>query len=160
VNNAKSIDAARIRVEAYGLEDRVTFAVTPPGPLPFPDESFDLVVSVSVLEFVSRDRAKFVAELVRVVRPTGHIFISTPNAFRFREYHSRRWLGNIRRNEGFPWASTAREIRTMFFGCDEIDVARYELSRHLPVPLAATLRPAARLILPWQKVLFCKRPQL
>ncbi len=47
-------------------------------PLPFPDASFDTVVSFQVIEHVRRDK-ELVAEIYRVLRPGGRLIISTPN---------------------------------------------------------------------------------
>lgn len=46
--------------------------------LPFPAETFDLTVAVTVLEFVI-DPAAAVAELARVTRPGGHIVLGALN---------------------------------------------------------------------------------
>lgn len=43
-----------------------------------PDESFDLVVSVEVLEHVEEDE-RFVAEVSRVLKPGGGFIMTTPN---------------------------------------------------------------------------------
>jgi 2-polyprenyl-3-methyl-5-hydroxy-6-metoxy-1,4-benzoquinol methylase len=48
--------------------------------LPFPDQAFDVVVSMEVLEHVPR-RAAFIAELARVLRPGGMLYLSFPNLF-------------------------------------------------------------------------------
>ena len=55
--------------------------VTEPGdPLPFDDDSFDLVVADYVLEHVAREDVDgFVAEVVRVLRPGGWFAARTPN---------------------------------------------------------------------------------
>lgn len=45
--------------------------------LPFPDTSFDVVFSSQVLEHVF-DPAGFLAEIARVLRPGGHVLLSTP----------------------------------------------------------------------------------
>jgi SAM-dependent methyltransferase len=47
-------------------------------PLPYPDGTFDLVVSMDVVEHVS-EPLPWLRELVRVVRPGGSLFLTTPN---------------------------------------------------------------------------------
>jgi SAM-dependent methyltransferase len=47
--------------------------------LPFPDDRFDVVVVVDLLEHV-RDDARLVAELRRVLRPGGRLIVNTPHA--------------------------------------------------------------------------------
>jgi SAM-dependent methyltransferase len=59
---------------------------------PFPDNSFDLVLSVEVLEHVG-DVALAVREIVRVLEPGGVAVITTPCANRF----SLEWLINWKR---------------------------------------------------------------
>ncbi len=69
--------------------------------LPFADGHFASVGALNVLEHVDEPEA-FIADLVRVVAPGGHILISSPNFFRvlgFRDYHPRmRGLGQKLRN--------------------------------------------------------------
>jgi O-antigen biosynthesis protein len=48
-------------------------------PLPFPDSSFDTVVSMETIEHIPDDRV-FAQELKRVLRPGGRVLLSTPNA--------------------------------------------------------------------------------
>jgi SAM-dependent methyltransferase len=43
--------------------------------LPFPDDAFDVVISSNVLEHVG-DRSGTIAELIRVCRPGGHVYLS------------------------------------------------------------------------------------
>jgi SAM-dependent methyltransferase len=43
-----------------------------------PDENFDLVVSVEVIEHVEEDE-KFVSEIARVLKPDGIVLLTTPN---------------------------------------------------------------------------------
>lgn len=47
--------------------------------LPFADESFDVVTSFETLEHLY-ERAKFLSELHRVLKPNGVLLLSTPNA--------------------------------------------------------------------------------
>jgi SAM-dependent methyltransferase len=61
------------------------------GRLPFPDGHFERVGALNVLEHVE-DPEGFLAEMVRVTRPGGHVVVSSPNFLRvlgWRDYHPR-----------------------------------------------------------------------
>lgn len=62
----------------------VDYAMTDPYSLPFPDESFDVVVSGQVLEHVPRVWAWFV-EIARVCRPGGYILTVNPVSWPYHE---------------------------------------------------------------------------
>ena len=61
--------------------------------LPFPDDSFDLIVSFETLEHV-QDAPAALAEFRRVLAPDGLLIASTPNAERYmvdNEFHEREF---------------------------------------------------------------------
>jgi len=60
--------------------------------LPFPDESFDLVLSHEVIEHVQDDRAA-VQEIVRTLRPGGRLVLFCPNRGYPVETHGIYWRG-------------------------------------------------------------------
>lgn len=161
--NETTLRAARVRAQAHGLgEDRIQFRLVVPGALlPFADATFDLVTCVSVLEFISAgaSRQRFIGELLRLVRPGGHVFVATPSPFRLREYHSRRWAGDIRRTPGYPWSSPpwSPALRTLRDGNAEAPLARQRFERHPLLRRVAWAAPVARYLLPWQQYLV-RRP--
>ena len=165
--NRRSINAAAVRAQGYDLGScAVRFEAVDAGrSLPFPDGRFDLITCVSVMEFVSAPsgRATFARELQRVTKPGGHIFIATPSPWRLREYHSRLWLGHLRRRDGYPWSSSPKAIRRMFADCERRPIAAFVLNdflerRRLPsLPLARIFAPALVAAMPRQKHLFRKR---
>ena len=63
--------------------------------LPFPDESFDLILSHEVLEHVQDDR-QAVWEMVRALKPGGRIVIFAPNRGYPFETHGIYWRGKYR----------------------------------------------------------------
>lgn len=69
--------------------------------LPFGENEFDAVGAFNVLEHVDEPEA-FIADLIRVLKPNGHLVISSPNFLRvlgYRDYHPRmRGLMNKWRN--------------------------------------------------------------
>jgi SAM-dependent methyltransferase len=160
-----AVQAAQVRATGYDLPSTLmTFLGCSPGErLPFEDEYFDLTVCSSVLEFVTskRARAELIMELGRVTRPRGHVFISTPNPLRLREYHSRKFLGDYFHRSGYPWASSPWEFSRMFSGWQEISVTKYYrrklaewLGARLPIP--ESVIKAISWIAPWQNRLFHK----
>jgi ubiquinone/menaquinone biosynthesis C-methylase UbiE len=64
------VEAARALVSAKGLAGRVTFRLVEPGPLPFPDASFDVVFSKDAMVHIE-DKAALYAEVLRVLKPGG-----------------------------------------------------------------------------------------
>lgn len=70
-----SIDYCRRRYQAPNLSFERLASL---GLLPFPDATFDVVVSFQVIEHVA-DVPGYLSELKRVVRPEGQILLSTPN---------------------------------------------------------------------------------
>ena len=60
--------------------------------LPFPDETFDFILSNEVIEHV-QDDARYLAEMVRVCRPGGRILLFCPNRWYPVEQHGIYWRG-------------------------------------------------------------------
>lgn len=153
----EAVDAGRIRAQGYDLPTgRVRFEHVPAGQrLPFPDGHFDLVTCVSVLEFISGEPARraFVAELLRVTRSGGHVYLATPNPLRPREYHSRRWFGDWRRTSGYPWSSSNSALKRMFVGCKVESMVRERLRLHPRLNKLAWAAPLAMWASPWQRLL-------
>lgn len=132
--SALSVDAAQVRLEGLGLTRASAVLVDPNRPWPFDAMSFDLVVCVSVLEFLpsEHDRERFLAQIAASAR--DHVYISTPSPYAWRELHSGRVLGNQRKCPDAPWASTAAWI-----------------GAHLPGFVRQSL---PRRLSRWQKLLF------
>jgi SAM-dependent methyltransferase len=63
--------------------------------LPFPADSFDLVLSNEVIEHVSSD-VRYAVEMVRVTRPGGRIVIFCPNRWYPVEQHGIFWRGEYK----------------------------------------------------------------
>jgi SAM-dependent methyltransferase len=52
--------------------------IDPSGRLPYPDDGFDAVVSIEVVEHVE-DQFAFLRELARITKPGGRVVVTTPN---------------------------------------------------------------------------------
>jgi SAM-dependent methyltransferase len=70
--SAEMIEWSRRRAREHGVEDRVDLRVADATALPFADGSFDVAFAESVLAFVD-DPGQALREMVRVVRPGGHV---------------------------------------------------------------------------------------
>ncbi len=69
------IDKANKRAAACGLGGRVSFVLAGPGPLPFPDASFDAVFSKDAMGHIA-DKERLFADIFRVLRPGGFLAAS------------------------------------------------------------------------------------
>lgn len=79
-----SLDALRYGQLAYP-ENRLKAVQADCEALPFPDKSFDAVISFEVMEHLP-DSKKYLSEISRVMQDGGYLFLSTPNK-RFLEYN-------------------------------------------------------------------------
>ena len=64
-----------LRIARAGLADRIRSQLVTPGPLPFPDASFEVVFSKDSMVQIPDKRALF-GELFRVLRPRGRLIAS------------------------------------------------------------------------------------
>lgn len=99
--------------------------------IPFPDESFDTVLMIEVIEHVEGDR-QTLKEIRRVLRPGGRLILATPNGATFPEparYHLRHYTPEALRElvsselevehlwQLFPngrlWAESTRSVRNI-----------------------------------------------
>ncbi len=78
---------------AYQAHQRVERIVNAAGEaLPFPDNSFDLILSHEVIEHV-QDDAQAIREMIRVLRPGGRLVLFCPNRGYPFETHGIYWRG-------------------------------------------------------------------
>jgi SAM-dependent methyltransferase len=164
--DALSLRAAEARALGHGLDPhKVVFVRNrPDDALPFQSNHFDLVVCISVLEFVPKVAARrtLLDEMKRVARPGGHLFIATPNPLRLHDVHSRRWLGDFVRRAGYPWATLPWQLRGMVSDCENVPIDAWVVGRILehtgapPWLVPAVFAHAIMWTRPWQKILVRK----
>jgi ubiquinone/menaquinone biosynthesis C-methylase UbiE len=101
------VEFARDRLREFG--DRVEVKQADAAQLPFPDESFDAVVSFIMLHHVI-DWEKALAEAVRVLRPGGRLV-----GFDLLDNRSMHWLHRAERSPHriMPWDELRREIQEL-----------------------------------------------
>ena len=87
--SAPMIEHATAAARSAGCEDRVTFVATDAGDMPFPDGSFDLVVS-SMSQHHWSDVPAVVREIHRVLRPGGRAWIYDARYALHRAEHAAR----------------------------------------------------------------------
>lgn len=99
--------------------------------IPFPDESFDVVLMIEVIEHVEGD-AQTIREVARVLKPGGRLIVTTPNGATFPEpaqYHLRHYTPEGLRDlvgkelqverlwqlfpDGPLWAESTRSVQRM-----------------------------------------------
>jgi SAM-dependent methyltransferase len=124
-----SLEALEESKARYAATGRIDYVVLPGHGVPFATGAFDLSVCTEVLEHVD-DPVVTAAELERVTRSGGHLFISTPNY--------RNVMGAVKfvkdkrsgRNDYDPWhahaggferAMTSTRLRSLFPRCEVVD---------------------------------------
>lgn len=85
------VEVSTMRAQRLGL-DNVHFQRGVGEAIPFPDNSFDIVISLAVLEHV-QNVAAVVEEAFRVLKPSGWAYFEVPNnLFPFEGHYKMAWL--------------------------------------------------------------------
>jgi len=140
--DADEIFMAKERAKLYGVADRCEFHhVRESEPLPFPDNSFDLSLCSSVIEYATEiDVRRFcVREMSRLVAPNGLLFFSVPNRLYPFEIHTGKWGWNY-----FPKLLRARTVDSTVWEVQKL--AR-------PANLKLYRTPFIQMLRPWSN--FC-----
>jgi SAM-dependent methyltransferase len=106
-------------------------------PIPFPDDSFDLVVASHVLEHVRQPLA-LVQECVRVCRPSGIIYLEAPSERSLFLPGMPFWHDDFRSlsfyddptHLGRPWTPQAFYRLAKHLGCRPLEARHYVIWRH------------------------------
>ena len=143
----EGIQAAR-RVAAQ-LEVNAHFVVGDGRRLPFPDETFDVVFSYSVLQHFSRtDVRATLKEVHRVLRPSGRSLIQLANKWGVRSFYNRARAGFRDASDFDVRYWTPRELKETFeelIGPSVIEVDGF-LSLNAQRTDMGLLRPGARAV--------------
>lgn len=120
-------------VDAYTLDDRPALLAfddiaftkgSDPIALPYPDDTFDAAFSVGVLEHVHErggDRARTVAELARVLKPSGLLLaFHLPKAASWLEF-SKGAVGALQHDKRFRRS----ELKRLFAGFEIVESGSY-----------------------------------
>lgn len=103
-----SIEAVRFARRANGIKKIFQASAVK---LPFKKNSFDLVVSISVIEHLTyKDAEKFISEANRVLKKVGYIFLVTPN-----------WATPIRAIQGKKWFAYSDSTHIHYFTPSTLD---------------------------------------
>lgn len=89
------------------------------GALPFPSRSFDAVISWELIEHLPHYRT-FLAEAHRVLRPGGHLVLSTPTRAGFHSWLKRAWVRLRRLDRQFAQYRKPGDLYERFLGRREL----------------------------------------
>jgi len=80
---SEHIQACDVLPAEFLYEHVTCLQVEENGRLPYPDSSFDAVISIEVIEHVE-DQFEFVRELARIAKPGGLVIFTTPNVLQMQ----------------------------------------------------------------------------
>jgi SAM-dependent methyltransferase len=78
INPAEHLSACDVIPDSFAYEHITCEQIRPDGSLPFADESFEIVVSIEVIEHVE-NQFFFWRELARIAKPGATVIFTTPN---------------------------------------------------------------------------------
>ena len=108
-------DANREKVKTFATQAGIDFRVVSGGPLPFANETFDMVMLLDVLEHLHDSPRDLLNDLLTLTKPEGLLLVSVPNAVNIRKrVQVLRGRTNLPPFHGYywypgPWRGHVRE---------------------------------------------------
>ena len=124
-----SIAASRLEQAGLSFEPHLVRSF----PLPFPDDSVDLVLSYETIEHICQ-RATFVSELARILKPGQWLILTCPNVL-WEPAHSLSAILNVHHSEG-PHRFMRRSTLLSLFSSCGLRVVRENSTVILPFSFA------------------------
>lgn len=146
-------------------------------PIPFDDDSFDVVVAAHVIEHV-REPIKLIAECFRVLKPGGKLYVEAPSErslwlpgfpFHHESYRSLSFYDDPTHNSR-PWTPQAFVRLVGYLGMESIEARHIvswpmRLASPIVIPLAwllrrdALLEGAVWLTFGWSAYMVARKPE-
>lgn len=121
--NVVSVDVEDTRLVSDGYEFKRVKSTA----LPFPDDSFDVVLTNHVIEHVGNRTAQeqHLAEIRRVLRPNGIVYLAVPNRWMLVEPHYKlAFLSWLPRKLRTPWLKLWGKGK--FYDCEPLQLGELE----------------------------------
>ncbi len=125
------------RLEQVGLAKRPHLQLAQAQALPFPDESFDLVCSTGMIEYLPDD-GPTLEEFLRVLRPGGHVVVTITNFWS----HAGLFDGIVEWAKRQPWLLGPFNRVWTARGNTAIRPRAFGIRRHRPAQIRASLKAA------------------
>lgn len=168
----QSLTSVNLRDERI-LKDGYKFEVVKDERLPFPDNSFDIVLSNHVIEHTN-DQTLHLREIHRVLRSGGTLYLATPNKYALMEPHYKlpflSWLPRkcadayLKMIKGQDWVvhplshGMLRQLTEPFFQSRDISVEIIKDQRKYKLDMYPAIQPIFRamptFLLEWLKPIF------
>jgi len=111
-----SLRACQFRAKYFEIDDSSFSSIlvhTSPG-LPFKDQSFDIIITNSVMEFIPHNRDKYILYLVSLLKSGGLLIVSTENGLFPFDYYTWQLIPYFRRKtaieKNLPYGLTYFEL--------------------------------------------------
>ena len=143
------LEGNREKLLEFARETGIDYRVAPADAIPFPGESFDLVMSNDVLEHLHDSPKDLLNDLLGLVRPGGFLLLNVPNAVNLRKrinvalgrtnlppfesyyWHPAPWRGHVR-----EYARGDMEMLASFLDLEVVELeGRSHMLTQLPRPL-------------------------
>lgn len=149
-SNVKMIEWSKKWAKEQKVWDKVKFMVADAQNLPFDENTFDAVISESVLSFII-DKNKAMKEFVRVVKKGGYVGINETIS---TEKKDDKWVDDMLQQHIDIWDKNQLKKLFLNVGLKEVKLKVYKISLFGELKDRLNLIKLKRLFLAWTRLIF------